>query len=89
LYVAYYLTKYPMMGAETMSSLAWSSKTWGEHGMESTVEVRIEFQTKLMGCAHYPNCLMQALNDSSGAEDFSCVPCPLYQHEVTKDKELG
>ena len=57
--------------------------------MESTVEVSIEIQTKLMGCVHYSNCLMQALNDSSRAEDFSCVPCLLYQQEVSKNKELG
>jgi len=57
--------------------------------MEGTVEMRIEIQTKLMGCAHYSNCLMHAVNDSLRAEDFSCVSCQLYQQETRKEKEGG
>jgi hypothetical protein len=68
--------------------LARSSETWRAHDTESTVEMSIEIQTKLSGCAHYPNCLMQALNNSLRTEDFSCVPCLLYQQEVRDNKEL-
>ena len=72
-----------------MSSHGRSTHVWRLHGMEGTVEMRIEIQTKLMGCAHYSNCLMHAVNDSLRAEDFSCVSCPLYQQETTKEKEVG
>lgn len=65
-----------------------STRFWRLHGMEITVEMRIEIQTKLMGCAHYSNCLMHAVNDSLRAEDFSCVSCLLYQQETRKEKEL-
>ena len=58
-----------------------------ENGMEKTVDVSIEIQTKLMECTHYPNCLMQAVRDSLRTQDFSCVPCALYQQEATREKD--
>ena len=57
--------------------------------MEILVEMSIEIHKRLVGCAHYPQCLMQALTDSLRAEDFSCAPCALYQQEITKGREQG